>query len=196
MLFSTHNADNNTSLLQTRRTSLENNTHSPPLSQIFNTPLYICSRTMGSFDYSILRPIPSFLIETPQSPTISKDKTYHSDIEKGLHPTVPSSPTPIELGEEYWANDGVVPLFSQWHPLACNSTRCRHFTSSESSTSTSTPEPHDAKYAPEPGIWHVYEVEDATHISLAPLWLGNARQKHYWEQLGRWLRSIDEVYAN
>ena len=102
--------------MQTRRTDI-NNMHTPPLSQIINAPLYICSRAVGLFDYSVLRPVPSFLSSIPQAPTVSKAKTYPSDIEKGLHPI--SNPAPIKLDEEYWKNDGVVPLFSQWHPLAC-----------------------------------------------------------------------------
>lgn len=28
-------------------------------------------------------------------------------------------PKHSHLGEQYWANDGVVPLFSQWHPGGC-----------------------------------------------------------------------------
>lgn len=66
---------------------------------------------MGSFDYSALRPIPSFL-ETSHTRTA----VGTLDLERSI-----PSPTSVhaQLGEQYWANDGAVPVFSQWHPLPC-----------------------------------------------------------------------------
>lgn len=82
--------------------------HSPSLDCLAAPPLYISARIMGSFDYSTLVPPPSFLY--PMNPA-----SRITDIELGIHPSASTS----QLGEEYWANDGVCPLFSQWHPLEC-----------------------------------------------------------------------------
>lgn len=73
-------------------------------------------------------------------------------------------------------------------------TRCRH-SSSESIEYTNLS--LDRKRTkPEPGIWYVNQLEEATHISIVPFWSGSLRQKYFWEDMGRWLRDIDEVLSN
>ncbi|KAJ3760568.1 alpha/beta-hydrolase [Lentinula raphanica] len=126
-----------------------------------NPPLFFLARAMGSFDFSTIQPVPSFLEET-QNPV---------DMEQGLL---------IEnyrknLPEEYWANDGVVPLFSQWHPAACSSTRCRHVETK----------------IPAPGVWYVEQWDNTSHMTLVPFWVASDCQKQYWLNLGRWLRTIE-----
>ncbi|KAJ7786540.1 alpha beta-hydrolase, partial [Mycena metata] len=102
---------------------------------------------LGRFEYSILRPPPSF-----------------------LHPS---------MGEEHWANDGVVPIFSQWHPLSC-----RVSVQLEDDDNKLTLEL-------EPGVWYVNEEENATHLSLIPLWTGTERQRRFWMRLGKWLTTVE-----
>jgi hypothetical protein len=166
----------------TQKTGLDTNTHSPSLRHLITLPFYLTSRVMGSFNYSHLCPAPSFLTYTMPSPAGAMNHR------KELHAL--SEAHQSQLGEEYWANDGIVPVFSQYHPLDCSSTTCRHYNSSAWKTESFTGDAHDT-LKPEPGIWHVYEIEDANHCSLAPRWFGTMRQKHFWETLGRWLEDID-----
>ncbi|KAF8330413.1 uncharacterized protein EI90DRAFT_1187950 [Cantharellus anzutake] len=76
--------------------------------------------------------------------------------------------TKVELSEDYYANDGVVPLFSQFHPAM-------------------------PKSKPKPGIWNVCYMPDTTHLSLMPLWRGTRMQKEFWTELGEWLEVVDEA---
>lgn len=78
-----------------------------------NGVLYILSRFIGTFDYRGLDPQPSFVVESDPRERHSNLPPMENELESGL----PGSTEPI--GEEYWANDGVVPVFSQWHPHSC-----------------------------------------------------------------------------
>lgn len=63
----------------------------PSRSHFISLPLFILSRVMCSYDLNRIRPFPDFL-------------------------------RPIQKGkdrDELFKNDGVVPVFSQWHPLSC-----------------------------------------------------------------------------
>ncbi|KAK0208831.1 hypothetical protein DFS33DRAFT_476129 [Desarmillaria ectypa] len=91
--------------------------------------------------------------------------------------------SPLELGDEYRANDGVVPVFSQWHPLPYRLTRCRHYPVDRLSKPS----------VPELGVWQTHEVSDTTHASIVPFWLSTPRQRLFWMEVGDWLRKIDEV---
>ena len=77
-------------------------THAPPLRHLHLQPFYFSAWAIGLFDFEVLKSRPSFLHECVKS----------QDVECGRRQGKP-------LGEEYWANDGVVPLFSQWHPNDC-----------------------------------------------------------------------------
>ncbi|KAK1228675.1 hypothetical protein PQX77_008328 [Marasmius sp. AFHP31] len=142
--------------------------HSPPLS-LASMPFYLLSRAIGTFDYTQIQPPPSFLVEK----SLSSVQTDSQDIERG------ASKEYEILSEEYYANDGVVPLFSQWHPSPCSSTRCKHTKLTSSSDD------------PQSGVWYVHEIENAHHLSLVPSWLLDARQRCYWIELGQWLMAID-----
>lgn len=70
-------------------------------------PLYGPASAMGSFDFTSIRPRPSFLRgisrrNTAMIPTLQKD-SCRSELDY----------------DSAWSNDGVVPLFSQWHPFSC-----------------------------------------------------------------------------
>lgn len=82
-------------------------------------PIFVAARAIGSFDFAALRPVPSFVPVTPMLPDPSF-KTKHRDAERCL-PVVDPDTVHAQLGQEYWANDGVVPVFSQWHPHPCRS---------------------------------------------------------------------------
>ena len=69
------------------------------------SPLTYTAHLIGKFDYSKLSPPPSFL------PPSSGEK---QDAMQGL-------------SSSWWANDGVVPLASQFHPFDCHPETCRHF---------------------------------------------------------------------
>jgi len=63
----------------------------PSISHFLNFPLYILSRAMCSYDLAKIRPFPDFVHAIQEG----KDR------------------------DELYKNDGVVPVFSQWHPLSC-----------------------------------------------------------------------------
>ncbi|KAJ7161357.1 alpha/beta-hydrolase [Mycena crocata] len=124
----------------------------PSMLHITSPLMYLSSRLMGTFDYASLHPSPSFCRHDA-----------------------------VDMGEEYWANDGIVPIFSQWHPLPCRRTRCQHL---ESSTD-------HLRGKPQPGIWYINPLEDANHMSIVPLWTGTSRQKQFWVKLEKWLSTIE-----
>ncbi|KAK7064042.1 hypothetical protein R3P38DRAFT_2822035 [Favolaschia claudopus] len=136
----------------TRRHSQGSNFHAPPYSQMISPLMYLYARLLGKFDYSTIRPRPSFLSEKP-------------------------------LSEEFWANDGAVPTFSQWHPLSCCHTLCRHLPVDN----------NEREAIPKPGVWYVKQEFDAHHMSLVPLWMGTDFQKQWWKRLGWWLSAVDET---
>jgi hypothetical protein len=86
----------------------------PSFATIISHPLYFLSRSISAFDYSALRPIPSFLENGVPAPPSSFSTSF--DVEKNTSFDDADHNT---LGQEYRENDGVVPLFSQWHPLSC-----------------------------------------------------------------------------
>lgn len=107
----------NISDIQTTKASSNTTRHAPRLAQITTPPIYFTSRAVGGFDFSSIRPTPSFLTADHTRPgsgsvllATSSDQS-NPDLEQGFMSK--------SLGEEYWANDGVVPVFSQWHPLPC-----------------------------------------------------------------------------
>lgn len=143
------------------------------------SPLSLLARAVGSFDFSTIRPVPSFLEERGLSPIDTEQDLFATDFQK-------------TLPEEYWANDGVVPLFSQWHPASC---RCVWYITfhviSDSSHDSSTRCQHGETKSPAPGIWYVEQWDNTSHSSLVPLWVASDCQKQYWLKLGRWLRAIE-----
>jgi hypothetical protein len=87
--------------------------HSPILATLLLPPLYLSSRLIANFDFSTLKPPPEFVF-SEETGGVEKQEP-EGDLESGSL----VSKFPADLGEEYFANDGVVPLFSQWHPLVC-----------------------------------------------------------------------------
>ncbi|KAF8898972.1 hypothetical protein BD779DRAFT_50376 [Infundibulicybe gibba] len=142
------------------------------------SPWRISSWIIGTFDFQKLNPAPSFLLQRQMQPK-SGEIGFLAPAESGA-PEIP------QLGEEYRANDGVVPVFSQWHPLSCVVTSCRHHEHPSNSVS------RDRLL---PGIWNVHEIENASHISVAPIWFSNP-QKEYWRDLGQWLKDIDMWFTS
>ena len=135
----------------------------------------------------MLRPLPSFLASLLNPKVEDSEEqisTYDSEALQHTQTT--------ELSEHYWANDGVVPIFSQWHPHECSSTKCIHY---DSLPPPSTPLPQqeqiDFPKRIEPGIWNVYTLENAHHLSLLPLWSGSPLQVDFWTNLGRYLTDLD-----
>lgn len=85
------------------------------LERVSGWPLYTMSRAISSFRFSAFRPVPSFL-ETTLSTKLESSHEGEAKFKDGL----------IDMGERgaYFSNalrasDGVVPLFSQWHPYDC-----------------------------------------------------------------------------
>ncbi|KAJ7103312.1 alpha/beta-hydrolase [Mycena belliarum] len=152
--------------------------HTPSLRHIMSPFLYILSRLLCTFDYSNLQPPPSFLTQRAPARSVPDGDSI--------------------MGDEYWANDGVVPIFSQWHPLPCGRTRCRHFGPVAPELVEYTDNDyHRDRVTPRPGIWCVnWQEEDANHMSLLPLWTGTSRQRRFWEQLGRWLLAVDKAFVH
>ncbi|KAI0698385.1 alpha/beta-hydrolase [Cerioporus squamosus] len=165
--------------------SSSSRTHSL-MQKMLAWPLYFSARTIASFPFSSLRPIPAFIstLASAYHASMLSEKTH---IQDGI---INVDRSGSYLSTALRANDGVVPLFSQWHPFECKFTRCRHFSHSDSILGWD-----ETRYGhpPDAGIWHVHHLEDAHHVSIAPFWLGTAEQKAFWKDLGHWLRSVDEV---
>lgn len=69
----------------------------PPSEDFWEEPaLYYYAPYIASFDFFAVRPVPSVV------------QMLGEDLKIGA-----------EGSEVYYENDGVVPLFSQWHPLSC-----------------------------------------------------------------------------
>jgi len=162
------------SVCMTHRYSENSRTHTPSMRHITSPILCSLARMTGAFDFSTLQPPPSFL---RQQNTESGARAIDSE---------------SILGEEHWANDGVVPVFSQWHPLPCCRTRCQHFARASQATVAKSNDVHHL--SPQPGIWYVNQEEDAHHhhMSIVPWWTGSDRQQRFWVELGRWLDAIEE----
>lgn len=78
-------------------------------------PLYFSSRTIASFPFSSLRPIPAF-IGTLASAYSASMRSEAAQSEDGI---IDVDRSGSYLSTALRANDGVVPLFSQWHPFEC-----------------------------------------------------------------------------
>jgi hypothetical protein len=107
------------------------------------------------------------------------------DMARGSEIVETSTVAQEELGESHWANDGVVPTFSQFHPLSCHATRCRHRQFSRDSST------RREDIFLEPGIWDVLLLDNVDHFTLVPLWRSTAKQKQFWIDLGEWLTAVD-----
>ncbi|KAI9065880.1 alpha/beta-hydrolase [Trametes sanguinea] len=152
-------------------------------------PLRRSADVVANFDFSTLRPIPAFMATVAAAARASKVRS-EAVIEDGV--------IDVARGGDYLslslrANDSVVPLFSQWHPFECRSTRCRHFSHDHNILNES----EKARYScpPEAGIWYVHHIADAHHFSIVPFWLGTRSQKAFWLDLGHWLRAIDLAHS-
>ncbi|KZT36598.1 alpha/beta-hydrolase [Sistotremastrum suecicum HHB10207 ss-3] len=148
------------------------NQHSTPFALLIS-PFYITSRLISQFDFTTLRPIPSFF-GRPQGEYSEKKFPGPSrgDLEGNIW----------AAGEEkYRANDGVVPLFSQWHPSDCSSAHCDH--RPQSST-------------PVPGKWQVHHEPNRHHLSIIPLWYGSRTQIDFWQDLSGWLEKVEAAVSS
>ncbi|KDR75661.1 hypothetical protein GALMADRAFT_248263 [Galerina marginata CBS 339.88] len=162
--------------------------HTPRyLFSITHTLLFAFSKWIGTFDYNVLKPSPSFsCVQSPNS-DLKKELALSEQLEGGIL-TV--------MGEEYWANDGVVPMFSQWHPYPCALTKCSHlkcmdlktFEDKQSAENTTTV---DVRL--HLGRWSVMTVNGTNHLSLIPgLSKASTYQKAFWAELGHWLGSVED----
>jgi hypothetical protein len=132
-----------------------------------------------------------------------------------------SSLAPLDLRnlpEEFYANDGIVPLFSQWHPGSCvTGIRCLHKASAAGDSTTPTSslsasiqlvvadDGHSHPIHPPPTLTkpNVFQVLDLHadkstrhhHLSIMPLWMGIDSQRAFWEDVGAWLCEVDRVRA-
>ncbi|CDO75496.1 hypothetical protein BN946_scf184935.g32 [Trametes cinnabarina] len=155
------------------------------LSRAASWPLRASAKVIANFDLSTIRPIPGFMATVStsiQASTVGNEATMEDGVTDG-------SQGGDYLSLLFRANDGIVPLFSQWHPLECGSTRCTHFGHSNNFLDDSG----KARYScsPEPGVWNVHHLAEAHHFSLVPFWLGTRTQKAFWQDVGHWLRAID-----
>lgn len=132
----------------------------PSVSHILNIPLFILSRAMCSYDLTKVHPFPEFV---------------HA-IQKGKD------------RDELYKNDGVVPVFSQWHPLSCQETKCVHHRALTYTSRSVT----DGMVT---GVWNVFTIEGATHASIVPRWTGSELQVTFFRGLGERLRFMEGKWA-
>ncbi|KAF9778201.1 alpha/beta-hydrolase [Thelephora terrestris] len=132
----------------------------PSVSHFLNFPLFILSRAMCSYDLTRVHPFPDFV---------------HA-IQKGKD------------RDELYKNDGVVPVFSQWHPLSCRETKCVHH---RALTHPSDPVAGELVT----GVWNVFTIEGATHASIVPRWTGSELQTTFFRGLGERLWFVEEKWT-
>ncbi|KAF8585825.1 alpha/beta-hydrolase [Ramaria rubella] len=167
---------------------------SPDLSFIYS-PFYFPARNASHFNFLTIRPSPSWLRPYIE-PGHSKMWTDPLNIAECGQSTGSSQKYAKQdvdlrtvLGEEYWANDGVVPVFSQWHPSSCSSVHCIHSDAQDNEDVTS-----GRPQTPTPGIWHVRHQPGAVHhMALIPLWFGTQQQQKFWADLGLWLELVEKA---
>ena len=215
---------------QTKRESLETPFHMPNIEELVPAAaLYFSAKSMGRFNFSSISPAPAFLSSStyprqpstryftpPASPHLSprgssrlvllpdSDDEDATESEAEFKPSSNKFNASDVLSEEYYSNDGVVPLFSQWHPGECSPLRCVHHSTERSPppsprirmtslddfvTINGAPESE-----PEPGIFQVYHIPGSTnHLSVMPVWFGTKKQKRFWEDVGVWLDLVDKM---
>ncbi|KAI8990569.1 alpha/beta-hydrolase [Trametes punicea] len=159
------------------------------LTKLILWPLYASASVIANFDFSVLRPIPAFMETVIAAQRASK---------LGREPIIEDGVIDVARGGDYLsaalrASDGVVPLFSQWHPFECSSTRCRHFSHGDNILDGSEKERYHR--LPESGVWHVHHLADSHHLSIVPYWLGTRNQRAFWVDLGCWLRAVDRAHG-
>ncbi|KAI0669760.1 alpha/beta-hydrolase [Trametes maxima] len=147
-------------------------------------PFHASAAAISNFDFASLRPIPAFMETVAAARRASK---------LGNTDTIEDGVIDVATGGDYLsaslrANDGVVPLFSQWHPCEC---RCKHFSHSDNILDDGEKTRYDCP--PEAGVWNVHHLAQAHHFSIVPFWLGMPSQKAFWLDLGHWLRTIDRA---
>lgn len=116
---------------------------------------------MCSYDLTNIRPFPDFL---------------HA-IQKGKD------------RDELYKNDGMVPVFSQWHPLSCQETKCAHHRALALSS-------HLIADSLAIGRWNVFTIEDVAHDSIVPRWTGSESQITFFEKLGERLYLMEEKWVD
>ncbi|KAG1754828.1 alpha beta-hydrolase [Suillus paluster] len=146
------------------------------------SPLYYSSLVVSSFNFSVLQPTPAIVASVSSSGRRDTDSGCPS-----------SSPGNDSTGCEhfYWENDGVVPVFSQFHPFGCRHGQILNVLHQYRILSDIIRRGYIA-IGQYPGIWCVYALENASHFSIAPFWWGSRRQRAFWLELGNWLRAIDD----
>ncbi|KAJ8487302.1 hypothetical protein ONZ51_g4268 [Trametes cubensis] len=161
------------------------------VSRLFTWPMHAVSAVISNFDFSTLRPIPAFM-ETVAAARRASKMGADANVEDGV--------IDVATGGDYLsaalrANDGVVPLFSQWHPFECRSTRCKHYSHSDNILEGFETKSY-IHSPPEAGVWNVHHLSNTHHFSVVPFWLGTQSQKAFWLDLGHWLRAIDAAHRN
>ncbi len=188
----------------------------PGLHKIVSSiPLWVTGFVTGGFDFSTIRPVPFFLRPLSPPSYISDSDTEYTSSDEGSDAETLVAESyfltsaesrdlgeeetepeiilkPHELGEHYYSNDGVAPLFSMWHPGSCSSDTCIHYAPLVDTARLPTHHLH-SQPIPRPGIWNVVTVRDTHHLSLMPLWVGNKKQQTFWYGLGEWLEQVDHA---
>ncbi|KAI0778326.1 alpha/beta-hydrolase [Trametes elegans] len=158
------------------------------LSRAMAWPFHLSCSLIAAFDFSSLRPIPAFTTTVASASCASRHGSTAA-IEDGVLDVARSGDY---LSFALRENDGVVPLFSQWHPFECKSTRCRHFSHGDNILDQSKSSRYDR--SPDAGIWHVHHLAESHHFSIVPFWFGTQNQKAFWLDIGHWLRAVDRAH--
>ncbi|TFK30866.1 alpha/beta-hydrolase [Coprinopsis marcescibilis] len=160
----------------TERLSSSGPNHGPPLSWMVSGPLFMMSRAIGVFDFSLLRPLPKFCERHKHSEQLINSTSGPTAMEAGVSPD-------SHLDQSHWANDGVVPVFSQYHPFECSPSKCNH----------RGPLDLGIKNGPFAGRWIVQQlVESHSHFSFVPpIRTRTTAQTTFWKSIGSQLDSID-----
>ncbi|KAI9297449.1 alpha/beta-hydrolase [Neoconidiobolus thromboides FSU 785] len=89
----------------------------------------------------------------------------------------------FEKEQALWrANDGLVPLISQFHPGKCSPTTCKHYDFKLDDEPT---DHNDALNNIKPGVWYSTTVQNCSHIDLIPCITPPLRS--LWEKVSKFV---------
>jgi hypothetical protein len=102
--------------------------------------------------------------------------------------TVKESPVPPEEMHRWHENDGICPVFSQYHPHDCSPDYCTHRQGMPIANAETR---EDSAPSPVPGKWQVWELSDTSHFGLIPVWRNTEKQQQFFLYYRNYLLKIE-----
>ncbi|PKY45639.1 alpha/beta-hydrolase [Rhizophagus irregularis] len=99
---------------------------------------------------------------------------------------------------EWYENDGLCPIISQYHPFSCSPGYCTHHDGMPPSEKYKYQHSYQVstKSRPNPvrGQWEVWKIEDTTHWSIIPVWYNDPKQMEFFVGYKEYLDQLDALH--